>query len=168
VRFLIAHDASSEAFSQGLGKVFGGGADLILSAQRMGVPEALGMTTREWVEAHLGGYVRLSLEERRETVKSLTMPVEDGGKGLSTRQAAEILGISHETVRADAKGVKNLTPIGNGVFGREDQGVKNLTPPAPALTRTDLMSVLETTHGHGSTSPWSASSSPTAWRRRRR
>jgi hypothetical protein len=35
----------------------------------------------------------------------------DGGMGMSTREAAEVLGVSHETVAADTKRARNLTSV---------------------------------------------------------
>jgi len=85
----------AEAFTSGLGQVFGGGWQLILSAQRMGIPQALGMSTDAWVHERLGGYVRLSIEDRRQAVAELTEA------GLSSRQAADVLGVGRSTVARD-------------------------------------------------------------------
>jgi hypothetical protein len=71
-------------------------------AKRLGVPQALGLSIEEWVNDRLGGYVRMSIEDRREAVRNLT--AED----YSTREIADIVGVSHVTVADD---VKNLTPI---------------------------------------------------------
>jgi hypothetical protein len=35
------------------------------------VPKALGFTTEQWVNDRLGGYVKMSIAERREAVKEL-------------------------------------------------------------------------------------------------
>jgi hypothetical protein len=68
---------------------------------RLDVPKTLGFSnTREWVEKRLGGYVKMSVPDRREAVRELTE------QGHSAREAAEIVGISHETA---AKDVRNLT-----------------------------------------------------------
>jgi hypothetical protein len=64
----------------------------------MGVAEALGMGTREWVETRLGGYVRYALDQRREVLRELVAPEDDGGFGMTQRQAAEVLGLSQSTV----------------------------------------------------------------------
>jgi hypothetical protein len=50
----------------------------------------------------LGGYIRLSIEERREAVAELTE-----GEGLSNREAAEVLGIGEATVRRDKERAPN-------------------------------------------------------------
>lgn len=91
----------AEEFTQALGQVFGGGWRLILHAQREGIPDALGLSVPEWVETRLGGYVRLSLSERREAAKELTSPPEDGGHGMTHREAADVLGVSHPTITRD-------------------------------------------------------------------
>ena len=92
----------AEAFTSGLGQVFGGGWQLILSAQRMGIPQALGMSTDAWVHERLGGYVRLSIEDRRQAVAELTEA------GLSSRQAADVLGVNRQTVMNDRHAGKEL------------------------------------------------------------
>jgi hypothetical protein len=38
----------------------------IALAKRLGVPDALGLSTEEWVHSRLGGYIRLSIEDRRD------------------------------------------------------------------------------------------------------
>ncbi|HKN42314.1 MAG TPA: hypothetical protein VJW23_00210, partial [Propionibacteriaceae bacterium] len=58
----------AEEFTQALGQVFSGGWRMIAHAKEQGIPEALGLSTSDWVEHRLGGYVRLSLTERQEAV----------------------------------------------------------------------------------------------------
>ena len=45
--------------------------------------------------------VRLTIAARVAEVKELTTPIAEGGKGLSQRQAAKVLGVSHTTVQQD-------------------------------------------------------------------
>jgi transposase len=85
----------AEEYTQALGQVVAGGWRQVALGQRLGVPKALGLTTREWVEDRLGGYVRLALPERREAVAELTE------EGLSQRQAADVLGVDDRTVGRD-------------------------------------------------------------------
>lgn len=85
----------AEEYTQALGQVMAGGWRQIAWGERQGVPQALGLTTREWVNERLGGYVRLSIEERREAVKELT------DDGMTQRQAADVLGVDEKTVRRD-------------------------------------------------------------------
>lgn len=92
----------AEEFTQALGQVLGGGWRLIFHAYRQGIPAALGLTTRDWAEQRLGGYIRLPIEERREAVAELTE-----GEGLSTREAAEVLGVGKSTVERDKQGGPN-------------------------------------------------------------
>jgi len=68
---------------------------------RLGVPDVLGISTREWVETRLGGYVRMQLEDRPTVHKELTTPESEGGMGLSERQAAQVTGADRNTVRKD-------------------------------------------------------------------
>ena len=74
---------------------------MIMLAKRMGVPKALGLTVEEWVNNRLGGYVKLSISDRREAVAELTKPPDQGGEGLSQREAAEVLGVNEKSVRRD-------------------------------------------------------------------
>lgn len=92
----------AEEYTQSLGQIVGGSWRQIALAKRLGVPKALGLDTETWVRERLGGYIRLSIDERREAVKNLT---EDGH---STREVAEVLGVSNVTVFND---VKKLTPL---------------------------------------------------------
>jgi hypothetical protein len=95
----------AEEYTQSLGQIVAGGWRQIALGEQLGVPKALGLTTREWVEQRLGGYVRLSVAERHGAVKELT------DDGLSTRRIADVVGVSHETVAGD---VRKLTPGQNG------------------------------------------------------
>lgn len=90
----------AEEYTQSLGQIVGGSWRQIALAKRLGVPQALGLTTEQWVHQRLGGYIKLAIPERREAVKELT------ASGDSTRDVAEIVGVSHVTVADD---VKNLT-----------------------------------------------------------
>jgi site-specific DNA-methyltransferase (cytosine-N4-specific) len=123
---MTAEDA--EEYTQALGLVMAGGWRQIALGRRMGVPDALGLTVQQWVDDRLGGYVRLSLKERpyemKEAVKELTKPVEAGGEGLSTRQAAEVLGVSHTTVRRAA--VTNVPPETQAPEGAITEPVTNI------------------------------------------
>jgi hypothetical protein len=87
----------AEAFTLSLGHVFSGGYGLIVHAKEQGVPEALGLTLPEWVNDKLGGYVRLSITERREAAAELA------DRGMSQREIADVLGVSHDTVNRDLK-----------------------------------------------------------------
>jgi N6-adenosine-specific RNA methylase IME4 len=53
------------------------------------------LTTEQWVKDRLGGYVRMSIEERREAVKELSQ------KGHSRRDIAEIVGVGKSQVDRD-------------------------------------------------------------------
>jgi len=117
----------AEEYTQALGQVVAGGWRQIALGHRLGVPHALGLSTQEWVQQRIGGYVRLSLEERRRVVKELTAPTENGGMAFSNRQAAEILGVSRETVRADANAGKSLPSGEDSSDDDEEARGKNLS-----------------------------------------
>lgn len=85
----------AEEYTQALGQVVAGGWRQIALGERLGVPEALGLSTREWVEQRLGGYVRLSIPERRDAAKELA------AEGMTEREVADVLGTSQPTVHRD-------------------------------------------------------------------
>lgn len=85
----------AEEYTQALGQVVAGGYRQVALGKRLGVPEALGLSVEEWVETRLGGYVRMSIPDRREAVGELTE------EGLSTREIGEVLGVDHSTVVRD-------------------------------------------------------------------
>jgi len=129
----------AEEYTQALGQVVAGGWRQVALGRRLGVPEALGLTTAEWVQDRLGGYVRLSIPERREAVAELTE------EGLSTREAAEVLGVGKSTVADDR--VQERTgdgPEPAGEATEADPDVRDRTPepdpepePDPAAKRVE-------------------------------
>jgi hypothetical protein len=118
----------AEEYTQALGQVVAGGWRQIALGQRLGVPYALGLTLEQWVEQRLGGYIRLSIPDRREAVKKLIAPVEDGGEGLSNRQAATILGVAERTIRND-RGAENSAPRGVGRERKKTITAETSAPP---------------------------------------
>jgi hypothetical protein len=48
--------------------------------------------------------MRFTVEARRSEAQELTKPVAEGGKGLSKRKAARLLGVDESTVRHDLRG----------------------------------------------------------------
>lgn len=114
----------AEEYTQALGQIGSGWWRQIALGQRLGVPEALGLTTDEWVTSRLGGYIRLSIPERREAAKELTAPVDDGGQGMSQREAAAVLGVANSTVSSDLRTVRIRTPDDED----ETDSVRNRTP----------------------------------------
>lgn len=110
----------AEEYTQSLAQIVSGSWRQIAWADREGIPAALGMSTREWVEQRLGGYVRLAIPERRDAV------IELADDGRSQREIAAVLGVDVATVNRDL-GVANATP------NTPDQeqsapGVANATP----------------------------------------
>lgn len=87
----------AEEFTQTLGQITGGSWRQIALATRLGVPDALGLTAEDWVQSRLGGYVKLTVEDRREAAKELV------AQGQSQREAAAALGVNQATVGRDLK-----------------------------------------------------------------
>jgi transcriptional regulator with XRE-family HTH domain len=86
----------AEEYTQALGQVMAGGWRQIALAGRLGVPETLGFdSTRDWVEERLGGYVRMSIPERREAARELE------AEGLQGQEIADVLGVDPATVSRD-------------------------------------------------------------------
>jgi hypothetical protein len=85
----------AEEYTQALGQVVSGSWRQIALAERLGVPETLGLSTSDWVQQRLGGYVRLSISERREAVAELA------AGDMSTREIAAVIGVDHSTVARD-------------------------------------------------------------------
>lgn len=122
----------AEEYTRSLGQVVGGSWGMIALADRLGVPAALGMSTREWVETRLGGYVKLTIEDRREAVAELA------AEGLSQRGIASVLGVDPMTVNRDIR-VANSAAVGedSAQWGREDVADSTQEPP-PLLSVVDL------------------------------
>ena len=109
----------AEEFTQALAQVFGGGWRLILHAEKQGIPKALEMSTREWVQERLGGYIRLSIPERREAVAELSEA------GMSTREIADVVGVDQSTVVRDA----NSSEDEEEYIGEESKVAVNASAP---------------------------------------
>lgn len=115
----------AEEFTQSLGQIVSGSWRQIALAKRLGVPKALELSTEDWVNNHLGGYVKMCIDDRRKAVAELTE------EGHSTRDIGAVLGVTNATVSHDLKAVKNLTPADpkpNPIANHDDEAVKNLTP----------------------------------------
>jgi hypothetical protein len=130
----------AEEYTQALGQVVAGGWRQVALGERLGVPRALGLTTRDWVEQRLGGYVRLAVPDRREAVAELTE------EGMSTREIGAVLGVGKSTVDRDVdalavpSGTDEDLDLAPGATPTPDPA-PNGTPPEPSpidLHDTDL------------------------------
>jgi hypothetical protein len=84
---------AAEEFTASLGQIGAGFWRQIHWADEQGVPQALGVSLRDWVEERVGGYVRLGSEDRTEAILELH------DMGLGIRKIAEILGLGYGTVQ---------------------------------------------------------------------
>jgi hypothetical protein len=108
---LSAEDA--EEFTQAIGQIASGTYRQVALGVRLGVPKALGLDTPTWVQERLGGYVRMSIEERRDVVRELT----EGDDAVSNRQAAEIIGVHHDTIDRDVAEIRQPEAVDDGEVG---------------------------------------------------
>lgn len=103
----------AEEYTQSLAQICAGSWRQIAWAHKQGIPRALNLTTNEWVRQRLGGYIRLSIEERREAVEELTA-ANAADEKLSNYEVADIVGVDEATVRRDAA---NAAPKPRGTLG---------------------------------------------------
>lgn len=118
----LSFDEATE-YTESLAQIFAGSWRQIFLAEKIGVPKACGLTTQQWVEERLGGYVRLSIPDRREAGAELAE------EGLSNVEAAEVLGVSDETVRRD-KAATNVESAATEPIEAEGDDATNVEPPA--------------------------------------
>jgi transposase-like protein len=85
----------AEEYSQSLAQIGEGWWRQIAWAFRQEIPETLGMSRQEWLDRYYQHLPQLPIEERREIVAELTE------EGMSTRQIAEVVGVSQMTVVRD-------------------------------------------------------------------
>lgn len=122
--------ADAEEYTQALGQVMSGGWRQVMLGEKLGVPAALGLSVEQWVEQKLGGYVRLSVQERREAVEEMSK------QGMTERNIGKVLGVGKGTVARDKK-----PPAPNGATngGKPANTATMKKPPAPnGATRGQL------------------------------
>jgi N6-adenosine-specific RNA methylase IME4 len=85
----------AEEYTQSIGQIVAGSWRQIALAKRLGVPKALGMTTEQWVRERLGGYIKLSLAERRAIVADAT------ADGFNQTEIAEFVGVDKSQISRD-------------------------------------------------------------------
>lgn len=118
----------AEEYTQSLGQIMAGGWRQIDLAQQLGIPEALGLTTQQWVEQRLGGYVRLSVSDRRAAAAELA------AEGASTREIGAVLGVHHSTVESDLRGEN---PPARSVPAAVASDLPGENPPARSTTEPE-------------------------------
>lgn len=110
--------ADAEEYSQSLAQIGEGWWRQLSWAFRQGIPDALGMSRREWALKY-HGYIRMPIAERQDAVQELAE------EGLSNREIADTLGVDEGTIRNDLKGDAENSAPGND--GESNQQVDELT-----------------------------------------
>lgn len=118
----------AEEYTQALGQVVAGGWRQIALGQRLGVPEALGLTVQDWVKKRLGGYVKLSVEERKAAALELK------AEGLKQREIGAVLGVTQPQIHNDLHGDKKLSNDGAASEERAAPADKDLSDSEPVET----------------------------------
>ena len=86
--------ADAEEFTRTLATSVACGWRQIAWGQKIGIPKALGLSTRDWVQ-RLGGYVKLAGKDR--FYAELTLKAD----GLNYKEIGDVIGLSDEAVRVD-------------------------------------------------------------------
>jgi protein gp37 len=142
-----------DAVGAGLGTIYAGLDEAASGWERQmaplvaqGIHKQLGVSRREWCDSRreaLGERVRELVENRerrQKAVAALTEKVENGGDGLSNRQAADVLGVSDWTVGKDKQVQGDLAPAeheSEPVAESEDEVRDDLAPASkrkPTIT----------------------------------
>jgi DNA-binding NarL/FixJ family response regulator len=100
----------AEEFSQSLEQIGEGWFRQLALGIKLGAPEALGLTRRQWSD-RIGVTVRGAVE-RRGAVTELA------AEGLSNRAIADVLGIDDRTVRRDLAGPQSAANAAPDCRGR--------------------------------------------------
>jgi hypothetical protein len=87
----------AEELTQAVGQSVSGAWRTIAGLQKLGVPKALGLSDREWVQKRLGGYVKLAVTERYEADDELK------AKGHGLRQISAATGVDTKTLMKDRR-----------------------------------------------------------------
>lgn len=102
-----------------------GGLEMLETAMLENYPKACGQSPAEYVaDATKGLSLKLPVDVRQEEAKRLV------SKGLSQRQAAAVLGVSHETVRRDTNVTANAAKRAKAK-GKKDAAGTNVPQPKP-------------------------------------
>ena len=126
--------AEAQEYSESIAQIGHGFWRQIAWAGRQGIPEALGMTWRQWGEAY-HGYLSLPIPERRAAVAELQR------EGFSRRETADALGVDPSTVAGDRRanrGVENPTRYRPSPPARAIASVEN-----PTLTRPEAQGMID-------------------------
>jgi predicted transcriptional regulator len=111
----------AQEYSESLAQIGQGWYRQIAWAARQGIPEALGLSTRQWGETY-HGYLSMAIPERQAAVAELE------ADGFSKSETADALGVSPAVVARDRrtnKGVSDDTPAHQNGAGQATEAVSD-------------------------------------------
>jgi phage N-6-adenine-methyltransferase len=118
----------AEEFSQTLEQIGEGWFRQLALGIKLGAPEALGITRREWSD-------RIGLKVRGRADR-INIETELAAEGLSNRAIADVLGVNHQTVNNDLCGENSPPVVADQADGTDESGensppVEQEEPPPP-------------------------------------
>ena len=116
----------AEEYTQALGQVVAGGWRQIALGHRLGVPKALKLSTDEWVKQRLGGYVKYSITERTQAIRTLK------DDGFTWEEIKGALGTGNDQI-----GKALVTPGGS-----KKQGKSGVKPASSTPSGSDPLEVI--------------------------
>lgn len=135
-------EADAKEYSQSLAQIGEGWLQQVALGVKWQVPQALGMSRREWRDRYFGN-LRVPQVERPDVAVELTAPADEGGMGLSRREAADVLGVDESTVREDLGSKKRAgNPASETDTKQEPQVIEPGNEPAagfPAPSTRELL-----------------------------
>jgi hypothetical protein len=113
---MILEKIDAEEFSQSLEQIGEGWLRQLALGIKLGAPEALGLSRREWSD-------RIGLKDR-DRAERINIEIELSAEGLSNRAIADVLGVNHVTVANDLRG-ENSPPADAGQEDNDDGAGEN-------------------------------------------
>jgi len=89
--------------------------------------QTLGLSIDQWVQRRLGGYVKLSVEERKQAAAELK------DEGLSQRQIGSVLGVTQITVKRDLEPETNVSGDKRTPNGSSASSETNVSTPLDVM-----------------------------------
>ena len=98
-----------------------------LRTHRLVAVQTLGLSIDQWVQRRLGGYVKLSVEERKQAAAELK------DEGLSQRQIGSVLGVTQITVKRDLEPETNVSGDKRTPNGSSASSETNVSTPLDVM-----------------------------------